>query len=216
MPKYHISLVLKELQHEDTIIPIKIDQDYNFLDLIMFLVQWEFNKRRPPIIESGIVVGNPTVIIKPDNLNQKLVDYIQDDIVNIKELGIFTPKNDFIVIGNILGLYYNNLIETVNIMDVCSINHAKLGEWIGFGRGPTTVPVFEDNMIRNLIFIRFGMAKPVAYNIHCLNRMVDINSNSLLIPHINKKVVASKFNELFKSRVRFKILNLNNNDIVLY
>ena len=91
----------------------------------------------------------------------------------------------------------------------------KIGEWIGFGRGPTTVPKEEDNRIHNLIFVRLNYDNPVAYNIHCLQKLIIWDDTvSLLIPHLNKRVKASKFIEIYKNRESIKILNLNGNDIV--
>ena len=81
--------------------------------------------------------------------------------------------------------------DTIN-PDVCLINQAKIGEWIGFGRGPITVDKHDDNRVQNLIFVIYGNTKPYVYNIYCLNKLIDIDSDTIMIPHLNKKIGLEK------------------------
>ena len=44
---------------------------------------------------------------------------------------------------------------TTNIDDICCINHARIGDWIGFGKGKTSVPVEDDNSLINIVIIKY-------------------------------------------------------------
>lgn len=113
----------------------------------------------------------------------------------LKEVSIYTPKNSFRVSENILAVYQAGLQDTINLYDCCLLNHGKIGEWIGFGRGPTTVPKIEDNSIYNLIFVVYGDTKPYVYNIHCFNKLIDVEADNILIPHLNQTFSLEKVEE---------------------
>ena len=123
-----------------------------------------------------------------------------------------TYRTSFNFINNLIGLYQHNLLETINMTDVDPINHGKLGEWIGFGRGPTTVPNKEDNRVMNLLWVIYNTQKPVAYNRHCLREMFIRDNEQLLIPHLNKKVMDNKFNSLWSITKLDNIKNITLNE----
>ena len=138
-----------------------------------------------------------------------------DNELILFEIGYLTPKNSFLKTKNIIGLHLNNLEDTVNIHDICLINLGKIGEWIGYGGGPLVVPKTEDNRSPNVIFVKYNNTKPYAYNIHCLYKLINNESNTLLMPHINKHIDAAKFIEIYSGKDEFKILRLNGNDMVI-
>ena len=187
-----------------------IDDNYTFYDLLLFLQSLKSNKI--PYGDSSFKHNGE--FIRASKLNQKIADVVVDNALKIYEYGIFTPKNSFLKIKNIIRLRKHNLEDTINIDHECIINHAKIGEWIGWGRGPTTVPKTEDNTLPNLLFIRYPNTKPYVYNIHCLYELINKKSNTLLIPHINKHISAHKFRQIYTSCEAFKILILTSRDIV--
>lgn len=97
---------------------------------------------------------------------------------------MFTPKNDLLRAINIVKIYNNCLQNTTNINDVCCINHAKIGEWIGFGKDLPNIPVEDNNTLKNIVFLKYQKTS-TAYNRYCLLMMIDLTSRSLLIPHLN-------------------------------
>ena len=129
---------------------------------------------------------------KGELCGKNLDEPVVDTQIELKEIGIFTPKNSFRMAKNIQALYRAGLQDTINLYDVCLINQAKIGEWIGFGRGPITVDKHDDNRVQNLIFVIYGNTKPYVYNIYCLNKLIDIDSDTIMIPHLNKKIGLEK------------------------
>ena len=151
-------------------------------------------------------------MIEISNLNEKLIDYINNDEITLLEVGYYTPKNSFHQLQNIINLHKHHLLGTTNIGGECPINLVKIGEYSG-NKTDDIIDV-EDNRIHNLIFIRYNNDKPTAYNIHCLEQMISWDNLSILIPHFNKKIRANKFVEVYESRNHIKILELNGNDII--
>lgn len=210
MSKHPIKLIIRNIMSADKIYNLTIDNDYSFIDLLLYL----FDTRDKSYEYSSFRIKHTFTLICINNLNEKLFSHENNGEIILLEIGYFSPKNSFQQLGNIISLYKYHLLNTNNIDDVCSINLGKIGEWIGFGRGPTTVPKEEDNRIHNLIFVRLNYDNPVAYNIHCLEKLIIWDDTvSLLIPHLNKRVKASKFIEIYENRASIKILNLNGNDI---
>lgn len=127
------------------------------------------------------------------NLYGRLLDEPVSELeIKLREVSTLTPKNSFRVSANIRTVYQAGLQDTINLYDVCPLNQAKIGEWIGFGSGPIKVPKEEDNCINNLIFVIYGDTKPYVYNIHCLSKLIDVEADTMLVPHINKKVGLEK------------------------
>ena len=184
---------------------LDIDNDYTVLDLILFLIDYDLRFK-----DYGIILPK-NIRVDPTNIKEKLTKFLKNKILDIKQISIFTPLNSFCRLRNLKKLYENNLLDTVNLGDICPINHAKIGEWIGYGRGPIKVPLEDDNWdISNLVFIIVGTANPVAYNKHCLTKMID--NNSILIPHINKKFKANIFINNINNFIN--IVKFNSNDTV--
>lgn len=211
MCEHTIKLIITNIMSVDKIYNLPIDNDYSFIDLLLYL----FNIGGKSYQYSSFRIKHTFTLIGINNLNEKLFLHEDKGEIILLEIGYFSPKNSFQQLGNIISLYKYNLLNTNNIDDVCSINLGKIGEWIGFGRGSTTVPKEEDNRIHNLIFVRLNYENPVAYNIHCIEKLIIWDDTaSLLIPHLNKRVKASKFIEIYENDSSIKILNLNGNDIV--
>lgn len=187
---------------------IYVDNDYNILDFIIYLISIDsiYNSYSLSFPKSGL--------ISPDNLLDKLHPQIKNGIINVRMYNSLCYRNSFNYITNLIGLYNNNLLETCNITDIDPINQAKFGEWIGFGKGPTSVPNTEDNRVVNLLWVIYNTEKPVAYNIHCLKEMFNRNNNELLIPHLNKKIKPDKFAIAYYSNEKFKIMRIDGNDII--
>ena len=210
MSEHQIKLIIRNIMLADKIYNLTIDNNYSFIDLLLYLSDTGDKSYK----YSSFRIKHTFTLICINNLNEKLFSHENNGEIILLEIGYFSPKNSFQQLGNIISLYNYHLLNTTNIDDVCSINLGKIGEWIGFGRGPTTVPKEEDNTIHNLIFVRLNYDNPVAYNIHCLEKLIIWDDTvSLLIPHLNKRVKASKFIEIYENRSSIKILNLNGNDI---
>lgn len=198
--------ILSPLNKEITL-DLQIPHNYKFIDLFKVL------KTIPcHTIHSGFLFEGKYITNK--NSNDNLVDVMKNNELIIRERSFLTPKNLFHEIGTIITLDEYNLGNTINLYDVCPINHAKIGEWIGWGRGPTTIPITEDNnKMRNLIFIIVDNQSFV-YNIHCLYNLINNDDNTLLIPHLNKKVDSSKFRDLYLGKKKtINILRLNSNEL---
>ena len=187
---------------------IYVDNDYNILDFIIHLISIDsiYNSYSLSLPDSGL--------ISPKNVLDKLYPQVKNEIINVRMYSPLCFRNSFNYIGNLIGLYNYNLLETCNITDVDSINQAKFGEWIGFGKGPISVPKIEDNRIMNLLWVIYNTEKPVVYNIHCLKEIFNRNNKELLIPHLNKKIKPDKFAIAYYSNEKFKILRINGNDII--
>ena len=177
-----ITVNLLNLIEKTRTFTITIDNDYTVLDFITYLKNYEnqLGLYSLSLPDSGL--------ISPANLQDKIIPQVNKSNLNIKIYHPITYRNSFNFINNLLGLYENNLLKTTNLMDVDYINQAKFGEWIGFGRGPTTIPLEENNRIGNLIWIIHNNDDPVCYNLHALTKLCSMNNGKLLIPHLNKKI----------------------------
>lgn len=186
---------------------LEIDNDFSFLDLLKLL--------------DAVQLGGYTGYrfkgewINTTYLNKKIMDHVDNKKFTLRKFCSLTPKNSLFQLQNILLLNKHNLEETVNLYDVCPINHAKIGEWIGFGRGPIKVPKIEDNWeFKNLMFIIYLDSKPYVYNKHCLFLSIDKDNNTLLIPHINKRIDAFKFHSAYLLNSEVNIVQINEDDII--
>ena len=65
---------------------------------------------------------------------------VSEKVLSLGERGPYAPNNCFHKVCNIIKLYEIGLENTTNLYDVCPLNQAKPGEWIGWGRGPINVP----------------------------------------------------------------------------
>ena len=130
-------------------------------------------------------------------LYSKILDEpVTETEINLREISAFTPKNSFKSIGNIHAIYLSGLQDTINLYDSCLLNIAKIGEWNGFGKGLTNVSPEEDNRIHNLIFVIYGDMKPYVYNLYCFKKLIDVKTDTILVPHINKKVSIKKLDKI--------------------
>ena len=187
---------------------LDIENNFTFLNLLQFL-------NKTPLYSSWSFKIKNTRSLITDKLNENLIDYIQDNQLTLQCLTHFTPKSSIEMTGYRCALIENGLGDTSNLNGDCPINNGPIGKWIGFGRGPTTIPKEEDNTARNLIFIKFNDLAPCAYNIHCVKKLVDLDSDALLIPHINLKINPFKFLELYYSKnLHIKVLSLTDEDII--
>ena len=182
-----ITVNLKSLTEKTRTFPMTIDNDYTVLDFIIYLKSYESNL--------GIysLMLPDTGLVSPANLSDKFCHKLKMLCLMLKYTTRLLYRNSFNFINNILGLYENNLLKTANLMDVDYINQAKFGEWIGFGRGPTSIPLEENNRLGNLIWIIYNNDDPVCYNQHGLVKLCSMNGGKLLIPHLNKKFQSDEF-----------------------
>ena len=136
-----ITVNLRSLTEKPRTFTMTIDNDYTVLDFIIYLKSYESNL--------GIysLVLPDTGLVSPANLSDTIMPQAKDDVLNVNIFHPITYRNSFNFINNILGLHENNLLKTSNLMDVDYINQAKFGEWIGFGRGPTSIPLEENNRL---------------------------------------------------------------------
>ena len=171
-----------------------------FFDIIKELSKY-------PVYNDSSFVYNGKLIV-----GEMLEKAVPDLEINITERSIYSPKNSFHKTGNIIKLYELGLENTINLYDVCILNHAKPGEWIGWGRGPIEVPKEEDNTIRRLLFVVYKKQSFV-YNMACLYNLIDNENNLLFIPHLNKKINGIKLADIQKIG-NFNILYLEDDDIV--
>lgn len=202
-----ISVNLISLTEKPSTFTMTIDNDYTVLDLIIYLKSYDNN-----LGIYSLVLPN-TGLVSPANLCDTILPQAKDAVLNVKIYHPITYRNSFNFINNLLGLYENNLLKTTNLMDVDYINQAKFGEWIGFGRGPTTIPLEENNRLGNLIWIIHNNDDPVCYNLHALTKLCSINNGKLLIPHLNKKFKSDKFYNACNINDPFRTIRLNGNDI---
>ncbi len=203
-----IIVKLLSLTEKTRIFTITIDNDYTVLDFITYLKNYEDKLKLYSLIlpASGL--------ISPANLHDKIIPQANNLKLNVKIFHPITFRNSFNYINNLLGLHKNNLLKTINLMDVDYINQAKFGEWIGFGRGPTTIPLEENNRLGNLIWIIYNNDKPVCYNLHGLSKLCSMNDGKLIIPHLNKKFKSDKFYHACNNNDPFRKILLNGNDII--
>ena len=203
-----ITVNLKSLTEKPRTFTMTIDNDYTVLDFIIYLKSYESKLGLYSLVLPG------TGLVSPANLSDTILSQAKDDVLNVNIFHPITYRNSFNFINNILGLHENNLLKTSNLMDVDYINQAKFGEWIGFGRGPTSIPLEENNRLGNLIWIIYNNDDPVCYNLHGLVKLCSMNDGKLLIPHLNKKFQSDSFYNACNNKNPFRILRLNGNDIV--
>ena len=222
------TIFIKRLGNKPIILNLMIYKEFLLLDLLKFLVNisdMTNNLSKGEFDNSSFYIPHLKKKINLSNIDEKLIDNLHDnDVIGNKsieliEKGMLMPKNDFEKTINILGLYHYNLQSTINIdkgdndgYDICNINYNKIGSWNGFGQGNTKIDYKIDNHIKNLIFIKYKNHFPVAYNIHCLKKLIKGNKQSILIPHLNKNFNTNRFKEIYMSNDKFKILHLNDSD----
>ena len=204
-----ITVNLRSLTEKTRTFPITIDNDYTVLDFIIYLKNYE------NVLGIYSLMLPDTGLVSPANLHDTILTQAKDDVLNVKIYHPITYRNCFNFINNILGLHENNLLKTANLMDVDYINQAKFGEWIGFGRGPTSIPLEENNRLGNLIWIIYNNDDPVCYNLHGLTKLCSMNGGKLLIPHLNKKFQSDKFYHACNTDNPFRTIRLNGNDIIV-
>ena len=215
-----ISLLIQEICCKTHIFHMDIDNRFTFLDLLKSLLDKEKIKTEIHFDFSSFKRNIDKQMISLSNVNEKVIEYLEEinneKILILFHFNIFSYKNDFHKTKNIVGLYKNGLEKTSNIGDsedkIDIINHGKIGEWIGFGKGPTSVDKCEDNRLVNLIFVKYKNSNPIAYNIHCLLKL--INGITILIPHLNIKFYSIKLLQQSLGNDEFKILNLDDSDII--
>lgn len=197
------------VEPEKTFIVVR-DIDYSVLHFIIDLKKYDEKLGLYSLVlpKSGLV--------SPLQLSDTIHDQLRGQHLDVKVFHPITYRNSFNFINHLVGLYENDLLETTNLMDVEPINHAKLGEWIGFGRGPIQVPREEDNRIFNLIWVIYNDNNPVCYNVHGLRKLCHMGKGKLLIPHLNKKIQADKFLSACGNQeyYPFCILRITDHDIV--
>ena len=185
--KTRVKIIIHQLDNTD-VFEKEIDSEFTLLELLRFLIQVN------PIFKmSSFHFESSKESITIRNSTRKLVGLTsENNIVELVQVGMFTPKNELLKAINIVKIYDNHLENTINIHDVCCINHAKIGEWIGFGKGSPNVPPEENNTLKYIVFIKYQNT-PNAYNRYCLLEMIEPISGTLLIPHVNLKVNSSDF-----------------------
>ena len=189
---------------------ISIDKEYTFIDLIKY-IQSNYGGEG----YSALRCKKTARIVNARWLRRSVLDYCREigiEKLEFRSLSHFTPKNNFIELYALVLVFDNHLEDTINLDDVCPINHGKIGEWIGFGSGPTTVPLEVSNRLNNVLFFKLDNNKPYAYNIHCLVKMID--QNMVLIPHLNQKIYANKLVNIYNSQNKIKVLECSQQDIV--
>ena len=174
----------------------EIDSEFTMLDLLRSLTQ-----KNSIYNMSSFHFGLTKELITIKNATSKLVDLVDEkNVIKLFEVGMFTPKNDLLRAKNIVKIYDNNLENTTNIHDVCCINHAKIGESNGFGKGSPNVPVEVNNTLKNIVFVKYQKTS-AAYNRYCLLMMIDPTSRSFLIPHLNLRVNIGDFIKKLNSSI---------------
>ena len=193
---------------------IEIDHEFSLVDLLQMVL-----KDSKYFGNSGVAIEQPPTFspryltITVGNASAKLIDYVpENNVVTLLENSTLNPKNDFLMIKNIIGVYTHGLEKTINLPGDCLLNLAPLGAWIGFGRGPTSVPAEEDNHIQHLFFIKYKN-KTFGYNLLSFCKMRNIKG-AVLIPHLNRTVAFSTMKSKLESVLpnRFKIVELSDED----
>ena len=142
-----ISLTIKRLGNPMMQFTISICENYTLLDLLSFIT------KIPGLKLSGYIINNQNITVL--NAMDKVLSFVKGGSIDITENSCFNPKNDLLKAYVILKVYRENLQHTANLLDVCPINQADIGSWIGFGQGPTSVPPEDDNKSHNWLFITY-------------------------------------------------------------
>lgn len=212
-------LVEKETKEVDKKIPIKIlihnignltqefekdiHSDFTLLDFLKFLLGVKLSSELSSFSLFNLKDLKKTTI-NIQNSTTKLINFIDEkNTVNLYERGCLFPKNDLLKAKYIVKIYDSNLQDTTNLDDICCINHARIGEWIGFGKGKTSVPIEDDNRLINIVFIKYKNIN-TAYNLHCLLMTLNPTSDLLLIPHLNLQVNSCGFITRLNSSLAIK------------
>ena len=203
-----ITVNLSCLSEPPRAFPFALDPAHTVLDLLLALTRFDDKLRLYSLMlpQSGLV--------SPRHLRDTLHGQLRGDQLDVKIYPPITYRNSFNFINNLLGLHEHNLLDTTNLMDVEPINHAKLGEWIGFGRGPTTIPPEENNRIQNLIWVIYNNDKPVCYNVHALYKVYEMGPGTLLLPHLNLRLQPDKFLAACVHQEPFRVLRVSDADVV--
>ncbi len=193
--KIQVEIIICKLSNRD-VFKKEIDSDFTMLALLKFLIQKDSNYKM-----SSFHFGLTKELITIKNATSKLMDLVdENNVIKLFEVGMFTPKNELLRSENIVKIYNNSLENTTNIHDVCCINHAKIGEWNGFGKGSPNVPVEDNNTLKNIVFVKYQKTS-AAYNRYCLLMMIDPTSRSFLIPHLNLRVNLGDFIKKLNSSI---------------
>ena len=211
--KTRVKIIIHQLGNTD-VFEKEIDSEFTLLELLRFLIQVN------PIFKmSSFHLGSTKESITVRNSTLKLVDFVsENNIVQLFCVDMFSiPKNDLLEAENIVKIYDNHLENTINIDDVCCINHVKIGEKIDFEWSGDVYlySPYEQNTLTDIIFIKHQNTL-YAYNECCLRKMIDPKSTTVLIPHVNLKVNTIDFFEklLFISHdEKFKIVDID--DIII-
>ena len=91
-----------------------IDNEYMYIDLIRY-----FCDTVPHLSICALNIGRKMIDVTM--LKNKVINDVKDNILVLREIGIFSPKNSFIELKNLILLFDFQLEDTVNILDVCPI-----------------------------------------------------------------------------------------------
>ena len=69
----------------------------------------------------------------------------------------------------------HNLLQD-NKLDICPINHVKIGSRDNIGHGPTIIPDTENNTLENILFIKYKNTS-IAYNLPLLIEYIERTIN---------------------------------------
>lgn len=196
----NITIVIIMLGNSPKEYKTEINPNYTYLDLLKYLLN-----ENDAYELSGFTIAN---IDKITVFNAKncisLIDLL-DRKITLIESSCLTPKNCMHKAGVIVSIHEMGLERTLNLNDICLFNHGKIGEWIGFGSGPLTVENTDNNTIEHLLFITYKNITYV-YNIHCLIRTIDMDSNKSLILHLNNiayaNIVLEKISNVFSNKIK--------------
>tara|TARA_B100000424_G_scaffold267113_1_gene259333 strand:+ start:1341 stop:2078 length:738 start_codon:yes stop_codon:yes gene_type:complete len=193
-----LNIHIVSLLHGRQTFVTQINETYTLLDLLKFLLQ-----QNPVYALSSFKIATK-IKIGIENALEPLWKHISRNdnecSIYLHEMNMLMPKNCLEKTGVIIDIYNKKLEKTLNLNGVCLINHEKIGAWDDFGKGPTSVPSKQDNRVKNLLFITYNGVS-YAYNLHCLIEMIvhkknyNINTDDLIIPHLNKKIKARTFLE---------------------
>ena len=203
-PVTAILISISEPQRECT---LEMDTAYTVLDLIIDLKKYD---EKLGIYSLYLPVSGR---VDPSRLRDAVHPQLRAGALHVRVFHPVNYCNSFCVINHLLGLHEHELLETTNLMDVDPINHAKLGEWIGFGSGPTTIPPEDDNTLPNLIWVAYKHHPPFCYNVHGLHRLYANGGGNLLIPHLNRRIKPAKFLSACQAREPFRVVRIDDEDM---
>lgn len=195
-------------------ITMKINKSSTLLDVLFVL-----NRKGLLGNERLFVKKNgKNLLITAKNINTKIKKFIINRKLNLYQFISYglNRTNDIEKALNLLEIFNLNLGETVNLNDVDCINQGPFGAWIGFGGGPPFVEDWNDNHIKNLIWIKKDGVMRV-YNYYALIKMwnnTDIKKlpifEYLLPPLVLMKILLL----IMKDDIKYKIFDLDLNESV--